>query len=1329
MVSVKAGGRFAAGLARSGIVLVLLTGVGLSLFLYLDLNRREKGLLREVLNRRTQAYAALLQGMIDTHGEIVQAVGSYFNGSENVTRAEFHSFCSVPLQRQPDLHSIEWIPRVPRARREAFEADARQEWPTGFTITERGEDGTTIPATKRDEYFPLYYLEPAAGHEAAMGLDLGSDPALLAVLEKARDTGTLTATAALPPQHEPAGELDLLLVLPVYEHGTVPVSMAERRQALVGFAIGVTHIADMAAEVISGQRSAGLDLYVTDDALPTGGRLLYFHASRSRSRPTDASATALDDTVRLEDREPLVVADRRWSLIARPAPAFAAEFPQWEDEALAAAVLSFTILVALSLGGVLRAARRQRELADQRTEAFGKLDAAYIALRDSEQKFRALFESAAEGILVADAESRTLQYANPAICKMLDYAGEELTGMAFQEVLPTESLPGAVAAFQAHVRGEVKRSSRIPCMRKDGTVLSMDVNSAPVEIGGRPCVVGFFTDVTERMKAAAALTKSRDLLRTVLENVPAQVFWKDEEGRYLGCNSNFARDAGFLRPEDLIGKDDFQMAWREQAELYRADDRRVIDSGTAKLDFEEPQTTPEGRTIWLQTSKVPLRDAEGRVSGLLGIYSDVTARKRAQEELLAATEEAQAATRAKSEFLANMSHEIRTPMNGVMGMTDLLLDTALTREQREFAQTIKSSSESLLTVINDILDFSKIEAHMLEVDPVDFNLRDSLADILQTLATRAGEKGLELAYDVRPDVDDAVVGDPGRLRQVIVNLVGNAIKFTEQGEVVVLVENVGEESSAIGDRASITDHQTSVMLHFSVTDTGIGMSAETQARIFNAFVQADATTTRQYGGTGLGLTISAALVELMGGRIWIDSELGRGSTSHFTVRLGAPRARPARAGAPLSMPPDGLPVLVVDDNTTNRRILAEMVTRWRMQPIAADGAVPALQMLDEARQAGRPFRLLLLDANMPGMDGFGVAERIGQATGTDRPAIIMLTSAGRRGDAARCRELGIAAYLTKPIKQSALLDAIMNVLGASIVADADEPRLITRHTLRDSMPGFRVLLAEDNLVNQTIAIKMLEKRGHVVTIAANGVEVLAHLEDNDAPPFDLILMDMQMPVMDGFQTTARIREREKTSGGHIPIVALTARAMKGDREACLAAGMDAYVSKPLRIEELLDVMAALRRVPPSASLAAGDSPAPEGELVYGAAAPGGTPVSFNSDVAMASVDGDMELLAEVVSLFKTDSLRTLSEIQAAIRTGDAVELDRSAHALKGSVGNFGGHAVVAMALALEQMGKGRDLAGAEEMASALALELRKLTQELDAYVWGGSDHEDRDRRG
>jgi len=527
------------------------------------------------------------------------------------------------------------------------------------------------------------------------------------------------------------------------------------------------------------------------------------------------------------------------------------------------------------------------------------------------------------------------------------------------------------------------------------------------------------------------------------------------------------------------------------------------------------------------------------------------------EEMRRAKDAAEEASRVKSEFLANMSHEIRTPLNGIMGMTDLALGTEITTEQHEYLDTVKQSADSLLVVINDILDFSKIEAGKADLEVVDFNLRNCLESTMKILAFRADEKGLELLCEIAPEVPEVVRGDSSRLRQIVTNLVGNAIKFTNEGEVAMKVEVTSQ-----GD-----DNRT---LQFTVSDTGIGIPPEKQALVFDPFSQADTSTTRKYGGTGLGLTISARLVVLMGGRIWLESEVGRGTHFFFTVQVKSSEM-PSPVGN--IAPPEilrGVKVLVVDDNGTNRRILDGMLRRWEMRPTLVEGGEVALAELSVARKAGEPYGLILTDMHMPKMDGFSLVERIRQRPELATAIIMMLTSAGHRGDAERCKQLGVAAYLLKPIRQSELREAIAQVLGAREQTGAIP--LVTRYSLqdaRDPMTVLRILAAEDNPVNQRLVIRLLEKRGHRVVLAVDGRQAIEALNQGS---FDLVLMDVQMPEMDGFEATAIIREQEKKTGKHQPIIALTAHAMTGDRDRCLAAGMDGYLTKPIRPQELDQIL-------------------------------------------------------------------------------------------------------------------------------------------------------------
>jgi PAS domain S-box-containing protein len=685
--------------------------------------------------------------------------------------------------------------------------------------------------------------------------------------------------------------------------------------------------------------------------------------------------------------------------------------------------------------------------------------------------------------------------------------------------------------------------------------------------------------VERRLKRASAAgdapddqaTRERLMLRTLIDNLPDFIYAKDAECRFLLANASVARHMG-TTPEGLLGKSDFDFFPPDLAEAYCEDERKVMRSGDALINREEAGLDANGNGMTLLTTKVPLRDRHGRVVGILGIGRDITARVKVEAEVRAAREAAEAANRAKSEFLANMSHEIRTPMNGVLGMSELLLETRLDREQRDFAETIRESGKALLTVINDILDFSKIEAGKLELESIDMDVRCPVEEVARLLALQAHAKGLELTVSFDPALPDSVRGDPHRLRQVLLNLGGNAVKFTNVGEVGISISVL--ESGADG-----------LLARFEIRDSGIGIPADRLDSLFRPFSQVDASTTRRFGGTGLGLSIVRRLVELMNGTCGVESDPGVGSRFWFTARFGTSVACLPASQVTTPQELAGRRILVVDDNATNRRILAGQLKLCGTTPALAASAGEALEMMRKAIAASMPYEAALLDHDMPDCDGAELGRRINSDTSLKCTRLVMLTSSGNRGDATSFAEIGFAGYLLKPVAQHDLVDTLMVVLG--VTAENWHARthpIVTAEallSLRANVRQRRVLLAEDNKINQRVASRMLEKMGYFVDVVADGREAVAAWERGG---YDAILMDCQMPEMDGYAATREIRCREN-GAARIPIVALTAHAMKGADNACFAAGMDFYVTKPVDSDQLRKCLEKAL-APPGATVAA-----------------------------------------------------------------------------------------------------------------------------------------------
>ncbi len=801
-------------------------------------------------------------------------------------------------------------------------------------------------------------------------------------------------------------------------------------------------------------------------------------------------------------------------------------------------------------------------------------------------------------------------------------------------------------------------------------------------------------EVADRQRAQEALHESEERIRLLLESTAEAIFGTDRNGDCTFCNPATLRVLGYEKAEFFLGKcihDVIHHSHVDGTPFPRSECEIALslEKGVGMHSDQDIFWRADGSSFPVEYWAYPIRK-EGEPVGAVVTFLDITERKRSQAALFEAKEAAEAGSRAKSEFLANMSHEIRTPMNGIIGMTELAMDTSLTAEQRDYLTLVKSSADSLLHIINDILDFSKIEAGKLELDETEFRIRDLFRDTLKTLAQRADSKILELCARVSPKVPMVLIGDPTRLRQLVVNLVGNAIKFTERGNIIVDAE-----------LESVSGKQ--VRLHISVSDTGMGIPLEKHQVIFESFAQVDGSTTRRFGGTGLGLTISRQLAELMGGRMWVESEVGKGSIFHFTCNFQLGVAPPSEDERIAIQALPGLNVLVVDNNTVNREIFSEMLTNWCMNPVHASGGAVALEQLQAARRAGHPFSIVLLDALMPEVDGFQVLQRI-QADPKLAGAVIMLLSGNRNlADLDRCRELGVKECLTKPVGQSELLDAILIALG---LGAAEQRSVESTLPASEEHNGqlLNILLAEDNPVNQKLAIRLLERAGHHVTVAWNGREALRAWENAPTPEFDLLLMDIQMPEMDGMEATAAIREIEKKSGKHIPILAMTAHAMRGDKEKCLASGMDGYVSKPISPASLF---AEIERclATPDRRVPVPQSPEELSELVDRAS-------------LLERVEGDRELLAEMVHLFEEDAPKLLQAMREALERGDLAFLERSAHSLKGAAGNLSAKPVVAAAMQLEIDAQKKDAQSAKASLMEMERLIRLLLPALAALCHG-----------
>ena len=1090
--------------------------------------------------------------------------------------AEFAAAVRERLPAESDVRSVLWIPRVPAAQRAAHEQAVRQEGLSDYRIGERATLGKLL--VERDpggDRFPIQYAEPLEENREWLGWDLGSSLELSQVLTQAIEGGRWSLSGPLPWN----GETVVFVCSAVVRNRDPSDTPFARREKLAGFlalAISLDRMMQGVLQTIERpwkKESGAIDIEVYDQSQQ------YAWTYKSLSRRVEVDAPRPLPAVGWMPKSPYqrveITSDRYWLVRCLPTREYLASRRTHTSTVSLILGLVITAIITAYAQSLISRTAKVEELVRLRTNELQEANASLArevrerirvgeALRESEHRFRSLVENTSDWIWEVNREG-VYTYVSPRVTDLLGYGVAEVLGKRNVELLIEPEREAAEAAFaRAAASCQPLAAVENRYRHKDGHQVFLETNAVPIlDAHGRLAGYrGIARDITARRKVEADLAYERYLLNMLLDHSPDFIYFKDADSRFIRISRALARYFGLGSPAEAVGKSDFDMFDEERARQYLSDEQDVMKSGQPVVNKEEEQVDRDGRRRWVLTTKVCLRNLAGEPVGTFGISRDITSRKQVEEALRVAKEAAEAASRAKSEFLANMSHEIRTPMNAIIGMTELLLDTELSHAQRDYLRMVLQSGQSLLGILDDILDFSKIEAGKLDLQNNVFDVREILGDTMKALAFRAHAKGLELLCHIDRRVPTRLVGDAGRLRQIVINLVGNAIKFTEEGEVELAVEP-----------HSLPDGRFA--LRTSVRDTGVGIPPEKQRMIFDAFQQADTSPKRRYGGTGLGLAICSKLVSLMGGRIGVHSALGNGSVFHFSVPFEvAPGAPEEVAPAPLR----GTRVLIVDDNATNRRILEDILSGWEMRPAAAATAGEAWQMLTEAEEQGDPYALVLTDAQLPGTDGFTLTRQIKERCDLQSTVIMMLSSGDRPGEIARCEQLGVATYLLKPVKQSELLEAVSLALG--ITAEEEPSQGTAAADQAGTLPPLRILLAEDSLVNQKLAVGLLEGQGHRVVVANDGREALAALESQ---PFDLVLMDVQMPEVDGFEATSAIRAREKRLGTRIPIIAMTAHAMKGDRDRCLAAGMDDYVPKPVRAAELFrtirSVLASTQRAP------------------------------------------------------------------------------------------------------------------------------------------------------
>ena len=1256
---------------------VLAAGILLSVLLCLITARDAELQARSRFVSDAAAASAAIETRIRSYSELLIGLRGLFEASNDVTRAGFNAYVrNLNLERNyPGFQSITFVRPVAHAKKEEFERAVR---------TDRGLDANGYPhfamrpLGAHEEHYVIDYVEPMAGNEATFGFDHGSDALRRAQVRFAIDSGALAALGRVQPQVTGGG---FSMQLAVYANGMPRDTIEERRRALKGLVGAAFSVDNLMQGVVGSNPASRIRVRIHDAGFNASTRAATAAAEPrsfdsatvflARERPVSVLDKLLDaDAPHFEHVAAITVGEREWKLLfTAPRDLLSPDYLQGPLVVLGSG-LAISILLFMLVRLLDNSRRNARELAVR----------IAADLRKSEAEARKLSLVASRthnSVIITDADGR-IEWVNAGFTRITGYELDEVLGRTPGSFLQgPRTDPAHVAVIRESLARREGCRTEILNYGKHAREYWLDLEIQPIysEGGSVTNFIAVETEITARKHAEIELRQARERLDLALEGsgfvlwdwdlVAGKVYLSERWSEMLG-GPKHETTVDYADLRELVHPDDLEKTGQRVAAVIK---------GHAEIYYAEHRVrTLGGEWKWIEShGKVTERTPSGRALRMTGTHADITSKKQDENEVLAAKEAAEAANRAKSDFLANMSHEIRTPMNGIIGMTDLALDTELNPEQRELLSAVKSCGSSLLDIINEILDFSKIESGIVTLDRSDFSLRRAVGEALKVVALPAHQKGLELVSTVAPNAPARLLGDAGKLKQVLINLIGNAIKFTERGEIEVTVdcdERTGNDA----------------MLRFAVRDTGIGIPAEKRQVIFEAFSQADNSTTRKYGGTGLGLTISARLVELMGGKLQVAGEPGRGSTFYFSVPFQCGDDEVAASSLHYL---SGARVLIADENEVSREALHDVVRAAGMVPVCVSGGQHALDTLREAASTGVPFGFAVLDVRMAGYDGFTLAAAIQRERELAGCCVILLLPAdSRRNDGSRLRELGVTAVV-KPASRLDLLEAIAQASEEA----RGSGRTVAGIARQSALDPLHILLAEDNPVNQKLAQRLLTRRGYTVHTVANGADAVAAL---DSQLFDLVLMDVQMPVMGGFEAAQEIRKREQGRDRRTPILALTAHAMPQVRGECLAAGMDDYLTKPLKpialyaaIERLVKAVAK-PRLPAAA----------------------GANFTVDLEALRAELEGNDEVVRDLCRVFSEDTPRLMKELERALADDDLTIVHRIAHRLKGSIGVFHAPQVYEVAQRLETAGGNGDSIGARriliELQGAVGIMLDRL---------------------